>query len=123
MPNKSPGLSAADFLTDPAEEPLGSRLHTPGEQMSRVATVVPVQFAAPLLVERKAGSRNAIRSCQAPTINRRSGGADGSAASRSTAAAIRSTVAERSTSLTLRTDGPHRPRCCAIIALSPKIGV
>ena len=56
-------------------------------------------------------------------MRRRSGGGDGSAASRSIGAANRSTVADRSTSLMSRTEGPHRLRCCAIIALSPKIGV
>jgi len=56
-------------------------------------------------------------------MRRRSGGGDGSTASRSTRDANRATVADRSTSLTPRTEGPHRPRCCAIIALNPKIGV
>jgi len=53
----------------------------------------------------------------------RRGGGVGSVASTSTGEANRATVDDRNTSLTSTTEGPQRPRCCGIMALSPKIGV
>jgi hypothetical protein len=53
MPSKSPEQSAAAFRAEPGEEPLRHRLHTPGEEVPRVAAMVPVQFSAPPFVERK----------------------------------------------------------------------
>jgi len=51
MPSKSPEQSAAAFRTEPGEEPLGRRVHTPGEEVPRVAAIVPVQLSAPPFVE------------------------------------------------------------------------
>src|SRR3954470_18224629 len=56
-------------------------------------------------------------------MSRRCGGSDGCVANRSTGAANLVTVADRNRSLMSAIEGPQRPRCCAIIALSPKMGV
>ena len=56
-------------------------------------------------------------------MSRRRGGGDGCVANRSTGAANLVTVADRNRSLMSAIEGPQRPRCCAIIALSPKMGV
>ena len=53
MPNKSPAQAAAAFRVEPVEEPLRHRLHTSGEEVPRVAAIVPVQLSAPPFVERK----------------------------------------------------------------------
>ena len=50
MPSRSPARSAVAFRTDCAEEPLRSRLHAAGEEMSDMASLVPEQLPAPSLV-------------------------------------------------------------------------
>src|ERR1700757_1422772 len=70
-----------------------------------------------------AGSRIAIRSCHAPTMSRRCGGGAGSTASGSITEVSFETSVDPSSSRNPSRADPHRPRCRAIIALSPRIGV
>ena len=78
MPSKSPEQSAAAFRTEPAEEPLRHRLHTSGEEVPRVASIVPVQFsrctatvAAPRALGRQRTRQDRIVLERQPLIHQR----------------------------------------------------
>ena len=45
----------ARLLTDVTEKPFGHGLHAAGEQVTDMASLVPVQLAAPPLVQRECG--------------------------------------------------------------------
>ena len=108
----------------PREEPLRRRLHPAGEQMPDMAARRASTTRRPTV---RAAPAPAPASPSGRARRRRSAGAAAAASARRDGVDHRRqrrhrrrTAAARSVS---RTDGPHRPRWRAIIALSPKIGV
>ena len=115
--------TTARLLADSAEEPLRRLLDAAGEEMPDMAPRMPVQLAAPPFVQHLGGLAHRHPVMPGAHDEAAVAGRGRLDIQWSTTDATDATSPDRSSSMVSRTDGPHRPRCWAIIALSPKIGV